>query len=232
MVFYYFPTSFKHDIIIQILKKPLLDPNIITNYRPISQLPFLSKILKRILAIQLNRYIADNKLYDIFQSAFRRGHSTETALEQTLNNIYSTVSPLISYQLVLLYLSCSFDSLSHYILISRLEIIGLRGTILKWLYSYILNRSSSVKFCNFLHNIVLFIIVFLRDLFSAPPLPIYILPIHEIIVQFLDVYYHIYTDDIQLYYFLSNSYNVLTDKLNNSIQLYCSVIIELPTCLY
>ena len=71
-----FPTS--------ILKKPLLDPNIIANYRPISQLPFLSKILARIVAIQLNIFIAENKLYDIFQSAFRRGHSAETALQQIL----------------------------------------------------------------------------------------------------------------------------------------------------
>ena len=57
----FFHTSFKHAIITPILKKPLLDPNIIANYRPISQLPFLSKILERIVAIQLNRFIAENK---------------------------------------------------------------------------------------------------------------------------------------------------------------------------
>ena len=110
---------------------------------------FLSKILERIVAIQLNRFIAENKLYYIFQSAFRRGHSTETALQQILNNIYSTLSPSISCQLILLYLSCAFDSLSHSVLISRLEMIGIRGTVLKWFSSYILNRSSSVKICNF-----------------------------------------------------------------------------------
>ena len=77
-----FATSFKHAIITPILKKPLLDPNIISNIPPISQLPFLSKILERIVTIQLNRFIAENKLYDIFQSVFRRGHSTETALQQ------------------------------------------------------------------------------------------------------------------------------------------------------
>ena len=143
-----FPTSFKHAIITPILKKPLLDPNIIANYRPISQLPFISKILEQIIAILLNRFIAENKLYDIFQSAFRRGHSTETALQQIHNNIYSTVSPYISCQLILLELSCAFDSLSHSVLISRLEIIGIRGTVLKWFSSYILNRLSSVKIFN------------------------------------------------------------------------------------
>ena len=68
MVFVQLPLS-----ITPILKKPLLDPNIIANYRPISQLLFISKILERIVAIQLNRFIAENKLYDIFQSEFRRG---------------------------------------------------------------------------------------------------------------------------------------------------------------
>ena len=97
----------------------------------------------------MNRFIAENNVYDIFQSAFRRGHSTETALQQILNNIYSTVSPSISCQRILLCLSCAFDSLSHTVLISSLEIIGIRGTVLKCFSSYILNRSSSVQIYNF-----------------------------------------------------------------------------------
>ena len=51
--------------------------------------------------------------------------------------------------MVLLDLSCAIDSLRHDILISRLELIGINGNALKWRKSYILNRSSSVKFCNF-----------------------------------------------------------------------------------
>ena len=101
-----FPTSFKHAIISPILKTPLLDPNIIANYRPISQLPFLSKILERIVAIVLNRFIAENKLYDIFQIAFRRGHSTETALQIILNIIYSTVSIYLLITYIIRPLMC------------------------------------------------------------------------------------------------------------------------------
>ena len=51
--------------------------------------------------------------------------------------------------MVLLDLYCAFDSLHHDILISRLEMIGIKCSALKWLTSYILNRSSSVKFCDF-----------------------------------------------------------------------------------
>ena len=51
--------------------------------------------------------------------------------------------------MVLLYLSCAFDSLRHDILISRFEMIGINGSALKFLKSYILNRSSSIKLCDF-----------------------------------------------------------------------------------
>ena len=89
--------------------------------------------------------------------------------------------------------------------------IGLRGTILKWCYYYILNRSSSVKICNFYTQYLYFDVphgsVLCPILFS-----IYILPIHDIIGQLPGVHYHIYTDEFHLYSFLSNSSNVLPDK--------------------
>ena len=91
--------------------------------------------------------------------------------------------------------------------------IGIRGTVLKWFSSYILNRSSSVNIFNLstqsrpLHYGVPQGSVLGPLLFS-----LYILPIHDIIGQFSDVHYHIYADDIQLYSFLPNSSNVLPDN--------------------
>ena len=134
-----------------------------------------------------------NSSHDVLQSAFRKVHSTETALLQILNNIYTKVSPSLCCQMILLDLSCAFDSLRHDILISRLEMIGINGSALKWLKSYILNRSSSVKFCDFSSDP--------RPLLYSVPqgsvlgtllFSTYIAHIRSIISKFPSVFYHIY----------------------------------------
>ena len=147
-----------------------------------------------------------NSSHDVLQITLRKGHLTETALHQILNNIYTKVSPSLCCQMVLLDLYCAFDSLRHDILLSRLEMIGINGSALKWLKSYILNRSSSVKFCDLSSDP--------RPLLYGIPqgsvldqllFSIYIAPMRSIICKFPSVFYHIYADDIQLYSCLSTS---------------------------
>jgi len=74
------PKSLKTAVIKPILKKPWLDPEVSANYRPISNLPFLSKVLEKVVSAQLHNHLATNSLYDKFHSGFRSGHSTKTAL--------------------------------------------------------------------------------------------------------------------------------------------------------
>ena len=74
------PESQKAAIVTPILKKYDLDPDDVRNYRPISNLTFLSKVIERIVASQLTRYLQENKLLPDHQSAYRQGHSAETAL--------------------------------------------------------------------------------------------------------------------------------------------------------
>jgi hypothetical protein len=74
-----------------LLKKSSLDPNELNNFRPISNLPFLSKILEKVVLHQLSQHLLTNNLLSLHQSAYRAGHSTETALIRILNDILTSL---------------------------------------------------------------------------------------------------------------------------------------------
>ena len=70
-----------------LIKKDNLDANVFVNYRPISNLSFLSWALERIAAIQIEEYLITNGLFAKMQSAYRKHHSTEIALLRVVHDI-------------------------------------------------------------------------------------------------------------------------------------------------
>ena len=140
-----FPDIFKRALIRPLLKKPQLDANDYSSYRPIANLSFLSKTLERIVASQLCTYLEQSNLLPNFQSAYRRNHSTETAILKVVNDIQRSLDDQKEVVLVLLDLSSAFDTLDHSILLDRLHSrYGISDIALKWLISYLRDRSQSV----------------------------------------------------------------------------------------
>ncbi|KAK3514819.1 hypothetical protein QTP70_032529 [Hemibagrus guttatus] len=138
------PTAFKKARVIPILKKPALDPSDISNYRPVSLLSFLSKILKRVVCNQLSDYLLQNNLHDPNQSGFKAAHSTETALLAVTEKLHAARSAKLSSVLILLDLSAAFDTVNHKTLLSTLRSLGICGTAWEWFASYLDGRSYQV----------------------------------------------------------------------------------------
>lgn len=101
---------------------------ILSNFRPITKLPFLSNVLEQEVYV-LQSHLTRNNIFEKFQSDFRASHSTETALLRVQNGLLLTAdlgSPSI---LVLSDLSAAFDTVNHRIPLSQVEpVVGIKGT--------------------------------------------------------------------------------------------------------
>jgi exonuclease III len=140
-----FPDQFKNCSVHPHLKKPSLDKENLSNYRPISHLSYLSKLTERIVKTRLTEHLTNNNLLNPFQSAYIKGHSTETTLLSVHDHIIKAMSLQQITCLTLLDLSAAFDTIDHSILLERLSSwFGITSDALSWIKSYLLNRSFSV----------------------------------------------------------------------------------------
>ena len=104
-----------------LLKKPNLVRNLLKNYRPVSNLSFIPKLIEKVVAKQLNNYIDSDGLSNVNQSAYRRLHSTESALLKIQNDIAASMDSGKAVALTLLDLSAAFDTIDHDILFNSLR---------------------------------------------------------------------------------------------------------------
>ena len=123
-----------------------LDKEILDNYRPVSNLPFTSKLIEWVVCKQLISHLNNNSLPKKYQSAYMQYYSTETALTAVVNHLLTSLDQKRAVFLVLLDLSVAFDTIDHAMLLNLLNNrTALRDTAYNWVESYLSDRHQYVS---------------------------------------------------------------------------------------
>ena len=194
------PSNLKEAILAPLLKKMTLDGEIFKNFRPISNLAYISKLIERIVAVRLLDHLTSNELNEIFQSAYKKFCSTETATLKVQNDILMAIDKQQCVILILLDLSAAFDTVDHDQLLSCMSArLGITDDAIKWFRSYLTDRTQCVNFNgNRSSKHILKYGVPQGSVLGPILFVIYILPIGDILRKY-GVHFHIYADDTQIY---------------------------------
>lgn len=191
----YFPDAWKYAHIIPIPKKVVSCD--LKDYRPISILPFLSKVLERVVHRQLSQYLQSNNLLTPFQSGFRTAHSTCTALIKIIDDIRSSIDQRKLTLLTLLDFSNAFNCVDHDIILAIMRSQNLSQSASEWFLSYLGGRQQRIQ---------------IDDIFSdwtnieagvpqggvLSPL-LFSIFINSLVSHLSFSSFHLYADDVQLY---------------------------------
>ena len=141
-----FPDSMKSAVVKPTIKKTNADADTLSNYRPVSNLSTVSKLLEKAVLQQLNQHLDDKDLYCSAQSGYRKNHSCETLLIRMSDDLIKCVSEEQTVMIILLDLSAAFDTIDHTILLQKLhDDYKISGIPLQWITSYLKDRSFAVK---------------------------------------------------------------------------------------
>lgn len=189
-----FPALWRKAYIIPLPK--ISSPSLPNHYRPISILPFLSKILEAAALSQISSYVFKNNLLSKFQSGFRPGHSTATALLKVTEDVRDGLENSKVTVLVLIDFSNAFNTVDHDILLAILSQIGVSSLSRDWFSSYLRGRQQAVRadrdysdWCDLVTGVPQ------GGILSPLLFSLFI----NSITTILKCSYHLYADDLQLY---------------------------------
>ena len=196
-----FPEQFKQAHVTPLLKKASLPKQEFKNYRPVSNLNYISKLMEKVVASQIKGHVDGLGLDNPFQSAYKSYHSTETALLCVTNDILNSMGKGDVTALTLLDLSAAFDTIDHGLLLDRLGVwFGIEGDALKWVESYLSNRCQLISIQGKLSIPMSLIYGVPQGSVLGPLLFIlYTTPLSQIILKYEDLQHHLYADDTQIY---------------------------------
>lgn len=137
-----FPVQLKKAKVTPVFKKG--DRTLIANYRPISILPFFSKVIEKCIERRLSKYLSKFNILSTHQFGFRTGYSTNLALLSFTDNIKHAIDAGNYAGALFIDLTKAFDSINHNILLTKLAAIGVVGPALSLIQSYLSHRSQAV----------------------------------------------------------------------------------------
>lgn len=189
-----FPNIWRFANVIPIPK--VSNPSLPSHYRPISILPFLSKILERIIHFQLTLFLTRHNILSPFQSGFRLGHSTVTALAKVFDDIRYGMDNKQVTILALLDFSNAFNNVDYDILLAVLESINISSDVIEWFHSYLFGRQQRISvgdryssYCRLSAGVPQ------GSVLSPLLFSIFI----NTVTELLTVSFHLYADDLQIY---------------------------------
>ena len=172
---------------------------ILKNYRPLSNLNFVGKLIEKAVSAQLNNHSKANSLGETLQSAYKPGHSCETAMLKITNDILINLDQNHGILLSLLDLSAAFDTVDHALLLERLTSTKrISGQVIKWIESYLTDRTMHVNVNGKSSEPVLLEVGLPQGSMLGPEFyNDYTQPMGRLI-RILLLLYHLYADDAQI----------------------------------
>ena len=187
------------------------------NYRPVSNLLLVSKIVERVVKKRLEEHMIRNRLSSDKNYGYKKGHSAELLLLKVVDDLFTSFDKNIPTVVILLDLSAAFDTVDHKKLLEILEKeIGIRGTALKWFKSFIMNRTQKVKIGETYSEVIeLLYGVALGSVLGPPLFKIYIRSLYRYVAP-TDFEIEGFADDHQLYkqFLITMQQKALGDDIN------------------
>ena len=208
-----FPNSEKFSIVRPKLKHGK-DVNDLNSYRPLYNVSFLSKVLETAALRQLMTHLSGFDFLSPHQSAYRKGHSVETALCKIYNDLLLNKCKGNSSLLIQLDLSAAFDTVDTSLLLRDLEQIGISGKVLSWFTSYLKERKFEVLIGESRSDMGTMVTGVPQGSILGPILFVIYTASLQHLLSSLDVSFHFYADDTQIYFTVNGTQEAQTKMIN------------------